>query len=231
MGVSSRCSFEELSPNSVYENFNGECRIVSLMEVCEYVWYECQGMDYLTSYREGCYHGFRVMDDKVVRCRKNAMQIFPVEDVQYKYSLKKEKGTASIKGIVPLLDNGDSFDDFYQKFAEFVNRPTFNNILSESRPYYGDRPKFTFNGNKTWFSLIECEMHLLSIYANRDFVQEHIREFCKDAIEDLEKNRSFKKFGIPIHCLKCTRYALKRDGTLVLTFQLKAEYYDDIERR
>lgn len=97
------------------------------------------------------------------------------------------------------------------------------------KPYESRLANVIFNGTKTWFSIVFCEIFLLSEYASKDFIAENRRDLCRHATDVITHDRKWNKYHIPVNFLKISDMTLMRDNTLRVTFELKLATQDDID--
>lgn len=87
-----------------------------------------------------------------------------------------------------------------------------------------NRPKFrreVGNKNTKTFDFIDIEMVVRSTDATKEKVIANKDEIFKKAIEKLENNKSFHKYGVPINFLKMYQFIVRKDGTLIISFCIK----------
>ncbi len=94
---------------------------------------------------------------------------------------------------------------------------------------YSKSPRIRFNGDQKWFSIIRCEVTLLSAFANSEYVKQNKKAIFQDLAERIQYEPRFIKSCIPINFFKIGSATLTQDGTLLVTFLLKIETEDDIE--
>lgn len=89
-----------------------------------------------------------------------------------------------------------------------------------------DKPSFrreTGNTNNKTFDFIDILMTTRSNDANKEKVLANRNEINRKAIEAIEKDRSFKKFGVPVGVLKMYSFSIINHGMLSISFCLKDE--------
>lgn len=120
--------------------------------------------------------------------------------------------------------------DIYE-YISHMDKRTFQKIKQITGPYTDfvltvNRPKFRREvGNKDTktFDFIDVEMVVRSTDATKEKVKANKDEIFKKAIEKLENNKSFQKYGVPINFLKMYQFVVRKDGTLILSFCMKGE--------
>lgn len=121
--------------------------------------------------------------------------------------------------VFDYISNGMKRSDFLCKkilSTQYVE----DFVLSVYKPEYR---RAAGNEDKKTFDFIEVEMVIRSTDASKEKVQQHQKEIFRKAIEKIEKDRSFKKYGVPVNVLKMYQFVLKKDGTLIIGFCLKGE--------
>lgn len=97
---------------------------------------------------------------------------------------------------------------YSSEFVLTVNKPIFRRDID--------------NTNKNTFDFIDVEMVIRSTDVNKEKVLKNKKEIFDKAISRIENHRSFKKYGIPVNCLKMYSFILRHDGTLIVSFELKS---------
>lgn len=122
-------------------------------------------------------------------------------------------------------------DDIYDYISEEMDKARFLKKKQIKGPYTDfvltvNRPKFRREvGNKDTktFDFIDVEMVVRSTDATKEKVKANKDEIFKKAVEKLENNKSFQKYGVPINFLKMYQFVVRKDGTLIISFCIKGE--------
>lgn len=120
-------------------------------------------------------------------------------------------------------------DDIYDYISEEMDKARFLKKKQIKGPYTDfvltvNRPKFRREvGNKDTktFDFIDVEMVVRSTDATKEKVKANKDEIFKKAVEKLENNKSFQKYGVPINFLKMYQFVVRKDGTLIISFCMK----------
>lgn len=94
-------------------------------------------------------------------------------------------------------------------------------ILSVEKPIYR---RATGNTNKNTFDFIDLLLVTRSNDCTKKRVLENKEEIFNKAIAAIERDRSFKKYGVPIGVLKMYQFSIKNNSLLTIHFCLKDEF-------
>lgn len=122
-------------------------------------------------------------------------------------------------------------DDIYDYILDEMDKNRFLKKKTIKGPYTDfvltvNRPKFrreVGNKNTKTFDFIDIEMVVRSTDATKEKVKANKDEIFKKAVEKLENNKSFQKYGVPVNFLKMYQFVVRKDGTLIISFCLKGE--------
>lgn len=93
-------------------------------------------------------------------------------------------------------------------------------VLTVEKPIYR---RALGNTRKNSFDFIEIEMVVRSNDATKERVLDNKDEIFNKAIAAIERDKSFKKFGVPIGILKMYQFSIHKGGILRINFCLKDE--------
>lgn len=82
------------------------------------------------------------------------------------------------------------------------------------------------NKNKNTFDFVKTELVLYGEYNDpkiKNWIRCNHKKIIKCILKDIENNRSYKKYGIPINYLKPTVITHRHDNTLWVTFELRTK--------
>lgn len=123
------------------------------------------------------------------------------------------------------LKEGDTIEDFERLMQETTlkeNLPTGLNrfITKIAKPDFERDPE---NSNTKTFDWITIDVYIVKEWSEKrmDYIKKHIEEIKEMVLESISKSPSFKKYGVPINFLKLSNCVLRKDSTLVFTFELK----------
>ena len=85
-------------------------------------------------------------------------------------------------------------------------------------PVFGRYPE---NNNKKTFDYIHTAVPICAVEDKMAFVRERYMDIARYVAADLSNRRSFKRYGVPLNCLRVTDCTLTGDGCLALVFELK----------
>ena len=140
-------------------------------------------------------------------------------------NLKINNVTLLLK-VIAMLKEGDTIETFDEYLAT-------TNIEKHEKPSELDRfitkiekPKFVrepSNQNPNTFDFIYTDVNIIQEWSEDrlTYIQKHKKQIFKMLLEQLEKNKSFQKFGVPINFLKVSRITLRRDSVLEFVLELK----------
>lgn len=130
------------------------------------------------------------------------------------------------------LDEG--FDKFESKFIFENELSPLKEVKSDLLECYGKKPAIKFvpftdsKPNDKFFALINCEVNIVSKFANVEYIKEHKNEILHDLAARIQTNKRFNEVEIPLNYFKVASMTLAQDKTLLVSFQLKIETEDDI---
>ena len=100
-------------------------------------------------------------------------------------------------------------------------------ILNVEKPIYR---RATGNANKNTFDFIDLLLVTRSNDCTKKKVLENKEEIFNKAIAAIERDRSFKKYGVPIGVLKMYQFSIKNNSLLMIHFCLKDELVKEKEK-
>ena len=90
------------------------------------------------------------------------------------------------------------------------------------------------NNNKATFDHVRMTVGLPRYQFNswealQNEVKKYQKEICQRVVQRLEKDRQFRKYGIPINFLKVSDVIMRRDFSMEFIFELKVTSPQNIE--
>ena len=84
------------------------------------------------------------------------------------------------------------------------------------------------NSNPDTFDIIKVDIELLTEWGDdrKAYIEENRKGIIKRAVEKIEKDRGFKRYGVGVNCLVVTEMIMLDRNTLELIFELKKEIRD-----
>ena len=140
-------------------------------------------------------------------------------------NLKINNVTLLLK-VIAMLKEGDTIETFDEYLAttniEKHEKPTGLNlfITKIEKPVFYREPS---NKKPNTFDFIYIDVNIIQEWSEDrlTYIQKHKKQIFKMLLEQLEKNKSFQKFGVPINFLKVSRITLRRDSVLEFVLELK----------
>lgn len=147
-----------------------------------------------------------------------------IRDLQDK-NIKINNVTLLLK-VIAMLKEGDTIETFDEYLAttniEKHEKPTGLNlfITKIEKPVFYREPS---NKKPNTFDFIYIDVNIIQEWSEDrlTYIQKHRKAIFKRVLEQLEKNKSFQKFGVPINFLKVSRITLRRDSVLEFVLELK----------
>lgn len=147
-----------------------------------------------------------------------------IRDLQDK-NIKINNVTLLLK-VIAMLKEGDTIETFDEYLAttniEKHEKPTGLNlfITKIEKPVFYREPS---NKKTNTFDFIYIDVNIIQEWSEDrlTYIQKHRKAIFKRVLEQLEKNKSFQKFGLPINFLKVSRITLRRDSVLEFVLELK----------
>lgn len=144
----------------------------------------------------------------------------------YYYGIFENLNHNLTKKAICKMKVGDTLDDLLKILSntslEHRSKPEGLNrfILSIDKPIFVRKPE---NHKKNTFDYIYIDLNIITKWNQdrKEYIQNHIQEINKMVIDKLESNREFKKFDVPVNCLKASRITLRRDNKLEYVLELK----------
>lgn len=81
------------------------------------------------------------------------------------------------------------------------------------------------NKNKKTFDIIKLYINICTTWESdrESYIIANLKEIIKRANDSLEKNKSFKKYGVPINCLAITKILKDTNNSILIVYELKKE--------
>lgn len=134
----------------------------------------------------------------------------------------------SIDEIIGKLNEGDSIETFYEqlstvKTTKRISRPQGIErfITKIGKPMFIREPE---NDRKNSFDFISIEANIVANWEQdrMQYIKENKDKIIDMVISKLEKDRSFKRYGIPINFLKLSKITLRpKCNYIQFVFELK----------
>ena len=136
-----------------------------------------------------------------------------------------ENGSLLIKAICSLQE-GDTIEKFKQilETIEYEERPKPSGIerfvTKIEKPVFERVPE---NPKTNTFDYIIVDVNIVTDWEEdrREYIQKHRKEIFEKALQKVEGDRTFQRFGIPINFLRISTVTLKRDSVLEFILELK----------
>lgn len=136
-----------------------------------------------------------------------------------------ENGSLLIKAICSLKE-GDTIEKFKQilETVEYEERPKPSGIerfvTKIEKPVFERVPE---NPKTNTFDYIIVDVNIVTDWDEdrREYIQKHRKEIFEKALQKVEGDRTFQRFGIPINFLRISTVTLKRDSVLEFILELK----------
>lgn len=128
--------------------------------------------------------------------------------------------------VIAMLKEGDTIETFDEYLAGTY-------IEKHEKPSGLDRfitkienLKFVrepSNQSPNTFDFIYIDVNIVKEWSEDrlTYIQKHKKKILEKVLEEVEKSKSFQKFGVPINFLKVGRITLRRDSVLEFVLELK----------
>lgn len=124
------------------------------------------------------------------------------------------------------LQDGDSYEKFLQ-----ICKEAHYNLSTEPMPWIDrfiakiESPSIereTDNLNKKTFDFVRIRILLSDLQVDtKEEVKRNFEEILMRAIQKIQRNKAFQKYGVPVNFLKVTKVTLTQQKVLEILFELK----------